>query len=409
VGFGVSPLPTPEKGPLAGYGGVRDRKAEAVLDAPEARALVLDEGGLRIALVAVDLIIARPFLRDALAEEGKRHGIDSVLLVATHTHSGPGGYLEGFAAERMTAGSFDPEMPDRLIRAATRALARAVGDLRRVRVAAELGTTDLAENRREKEGPRETALPVLGLEDLSRTRRRVLFAYGAHATVLSPRSRAYSGDYPAAARRWLAEQGWEAVFVPGPLGDQKPRSPNGDLWPRDVSLQKAQVVEIGEKLGEAVLSTITTATSHRNVELAAIERWVELPRRRFRRFCTLWWLSPFVRGSVDSFLSPRVPFHALRVGDAVLLAVPAEPTSRVGERLRELLPTGQVPFVLAHANDWIGYVVDSERYRRGGYEACLSLHGSETADWLVKESAETLRELERRSSSDGSAYGGSLD
>ena len=390
-------LPTPEGGPLAGYGGVRDRKAESVLDPPEARTLVLDGNGLRVALVAVDLVIARLSLRDALAEQGERHGIDTVLLVATHTHSGPGGYLQGFAAERMTSGTFDPEMPDRLVRAADRSVARAVGDLRAVRVAAALGRVDLAENRRDEDGPRETALPVLATEDLSRTRRRVLFAYGAHAAVLSPRSHAYSGDYPGAARRWLGEQGWEAVFVPGPLGDQRPRSEMGALWPRDLALQREQVVEVGDRLGAAVLETLRTATPVRNAPLAAVERWVELPKRRFRRFCSLWWLTPFVRGSIDSFLSPRVPFHAVSIGNAVILAVPAEPTSEVGERLRALLPNHQVPFVLAHSNDWIGYVVGSDRYRRGGYEACLSFHGPSTADWLVDESAATLRLLESRS------------
>ena len=53
-------------------------------------------------------------------------------------------------------------------------------------------------------------------------------------------------------------------------------------------------------------------------------------------------------------------------------------------------------FVVSHANDWIGYVVTADGYRSGGYEACLSFHGPEFADWLVTEVAETLRLLSAR-------------
>ena len=108
AGFGSAPLPAPEGGPLAGYGGLRTRRAHGVLDAPEARALVLDQGDVRLALVTLDLVISRPGLRDRLREHASQRDVDSVLLAATHTHSGPGGYLEGWWAERITAGEERP-------------------------------------------------------------------------------------------------------------------------------------------------------------------------------------------------------------------------------------------------------------------------------------------------------------
>jgi len=56
-------------------------------------------------------------------------GIDLLALVATHTHSGPGGYLQGFIPERFTAGAYDPAMPARLAHAAAQAVKRGVADL----------------------------------------------------------------------------------------------------------------------------------------------------------------------------------------------------------------------------------------------------------------------------------------
>jgi hypothetical protein len=401
AGFGVAALPTPEGAPLSGYGGLRDRKAEGVLDAPEARALVLEQGDLRVGLVTLDLVIARPVLRDALVEEGRRIGVNSVVLVATHTHSGPGAYLQGWFAERATAGSFDPSAPERIVRGAARALARALGDLRAVRVGTGMARADLAENRRDPNGPRETALPVLRLQDPGGGVRRVLFSYGAHPTVLSPKSRLYSADYPGVARSWLGDQGWDAAFLPGPLGDQKPRSEKGPLWPDDLALQQEQVRGIGERLGDAVLSALAGIRLTADSRFAAVERWVELPPARARRGCMTWWLGPLIRGSLRRFMSPRVPIHAIQVGDAVIVALPAEPTSRVGERIRAQVLSGQVPFVISHANDWIGYVVAADRYREGGYEACLAFHGPDLADWLVTEATETLRRLSARVASSG--------
>lgn len=395
AGFGTAPLPTPDGGPLGGYGGLRDRNARGQLDPPEARALVLDQAGVRIGLVAVDLVIVRPALRDALLERARERGVDALVLVATHTHSGPGGYIEGWLAERVTSGRFDPETPARLARAAGRALERAVADLGPAEVASAAGELELARNRRLENGRRETALPVLRVD--KREGDPVLaFAYGAHPTVLSPRSRVYSADYVGSARAWLEKRGWRALFLPGPLGDQVPTPDDGELWPDDPDAERRQRLEIGRRLASAVEAQARGLQPAPAAELVALERWVEPPPVRLRRFCALWWLGPLVNGTVRSFLSSRVPVHAVRVGAAELVALPAEPASAVGEAIRRRMHPDRVSFVVAHANDWLGYVVAPDAYQRGGYEACLSFHGPGLGPWLVEEAAETLRLLERR-------------
>ena len=106
--------------------------------------------------------------------------------------------------------------------------------------------------------------------------------------------------------------------------------------------------------------------------------------------------SPFVESSLEEFVSKRVPFQAIRAGNAELATVPAEPGAAVGVELRKRLPRGRTPFVIAHANDWLGYVVDLETYQRGGYEACLDLLGPGTASWLLDSAAETARLLDER-------------
>jgi hypothetical protein len=366
------------------------------LDPPEARALVLDQGGLRVALVSLDVVIVRPGLRDELVDAGRELGIDAVVVVATHTHSGPGGYMRGWLAERVTAGGFVEEMEGLLARAGARALERAVSDLAPAGAASATGELELARNRRWEDGRDEVALNLIRL-DFRRGRDPIVaFAYGAHPTVLSPRSRVYSADYVGPARAWLEERGWRPLFLPGPLGDQEPAPRSGELWPEDLDEQRAQASEIGTRLGEAVAALADSVSPRSDATLAALERWVEPPPARIRRFCALWWVSPLVGGTLEDFLSDRVPMHAIRIGRAEIITLPGEPSSAVGEEIRRRIPPNVVPILVAHANDWVGYVVSPATYKRGGYEACLSFHGPGLGPWMVEEAAETVRLLQAR-------------
>ena len=96
------------------------------------------------------------------------------------------------------------------------------------------------------------------------------------------------------------------------------------------------------------------------------------------------------------FLSRRVPIHALRIGSARLLGLPAEPSAALGDALRQASAQGQPLFVMSHANDWLGYAVSAQRYRQGGYEACMSFHGAGFGRWLVGEATQTMRLLDSR-------------
>jgi hypothetical protein len=401
AGFGTAPLPARVGGAIGGFGGLTTRRAEGTLDPPEARALVLEQGDLRIAIVALDIVIPRPNLRDALLEEVGPLQFDLLALVATHSHSGPGGYLPGFLAERVTGGEYDPKQPGRLARAAARALERAVTDLAPARLASGSASVALARNRRFADGATDNELPVLRVDFAADRAPIVLFAYGAHASLLSPRSGLYSADWPGAARAALAAQGWRAIYLPGPLGDQEPKIDLG-FWP-SIDTERAKCTEYGNAVASAVKSEAESLTPRADVELSALERWVEPPAVQLRRFCALWWAKPLVSGTVDAFISKRVPMQVVRAGDAELLFLPAEPGASVGAELRAGIPAQRTRFVVDHANDWLGYVVDPRAFERGGYEACFSFFGSGMASWLTTQANESIGLLEAR---DPAAAGG---
>jgi len=394
AGFGSAPLPALVGEAIGGFGGLTTRRADGTLDPPEARALVLEQGNLRVAIVVLDIIIPRLSLRDALLEEIAPLDIDLLALVATHTHSGPGGYLPGFLAERFTGGEYDPKQPTRLVRSAARALERAVTDLAPARLASGHAVVSLSRNRRFADGPTDDELPVLRIDFTNGHEPIVLFAYGAHPSILSPRGELYSADWPGAARAALAEQGWRAIFVPGPLGDQEPRIDLG-FWP-SVAKERETVTSYGSAVASAVKEEAELLTPQADVELSALERWVEPPAVQLRRFCPLWWTAPLVNGTIASFISKRAPIQVVRAGDAELLLLPAEPGAHIGAELRAGLPAERTRFVIDHANDWLGYFVDPQGYDRGGYEACFSFFGRDMAEWLTTQASETIVLLDRR-------------
>jgi len=89
---------TPRQWPVRLIGGYEEPLAESAHDPLHARALVLDDGGTRIAIVVVDSCFLPRALDDrARARAEKATGIPGrhMLIAATHTHSAPPAKPEG--------------------------------------------------------------------------------------------------------------------------------------------------------------------------------------------------------------------------------------------------------------------------------------------------------------------------
>jgi neutral ceramidase len=101
AGTGVTTITPPLGTPLSGH--FEYREARTIADDLTARALVLDDGATRLALVVCDLIrISAATVATARERIAARTGIpsDCVMISATHTHTGPVTYSsEGNAGE----------------------------------------------------------------------------------------------------------------------------------------------------------------------------------------------------------------------------------------------------------------------------------------------------------------------
>lgn len=398
AGAAVVAIEAPADGPLAGYGARGPGNRAVGRRAPvEARALVLEEpGSARVGIVVLDALIVLPALREAVERGAADLDLDALVVAATHTHSGPGGYADSWLAGAVILGWYREESERALVDAAVGALRAAAHGLRPADLrAGEAAAPDLARNRRREDGPRDPRVPFLLVDAAPGSGGgaiATLFAFAAHPTVLSPANLALSPDYPGAARtRIEAGRGGVALFLAGPLGDQKPWLAGEPEWPADVERQAETARRLGEALGERVLAARADARPGDALAWRA-RRW-PLPPVDVNAACAYYVGAPLLYLAAREFLPEETPIVALRLGPLRLLASPFELGVEVAAALRERAAAGGPLLVAAHADDWLGYLLMPEDYDRGGYEACLAYHGRDAAPRFVDAAAAVLAEL----------------
>jgi len=385
---------TPPPGsPMSGYGDRHNRPSTGIHDRLLARCLFLEMDGTRVALVSADLLAFTLPLRDAVQDGIRDLGVDLLLLAATHTHSGPGGYVKGWATEKFLMGSHDEEALGLLAARIAGAVRDAAGTLRPARIAYGKGQApDLCRNRRREGGPADADVGVLWVEAADNGRPIALAVnFGAHPTVLSPENLLYSGDYAGmACARLHRELGVPALFFSGTLGDLKPHLPGTREWEAPLEEQYRDAEAIAEALAREVLEVKAGLEPETVRSLDAAQRWVPLPRVNLRASCFYYVFTPAVRLLFRNLFHEQTLFQAVRMNDWVLAAVPAEISTELGREIKRSTPA-RVVMLAGLANDTLGYALAPEDYRQGGYEACMTFYGRQTGPFFVHQAVETLR------------------
>jgi neutral ceramidase len=227
-----------------GYSGRRDAPSVGVIDRPYARALVLEAGSERIALVNLDLGRAptRVYSEAIRNHVRKTAGVGTVFLVASHTHHGPVLEVDTWPnAKDSYARRLQQKLSDVIV-AAARALEPA-----RLGVASK--ETKLNRNRHSKrpEAPVDRQLLVLRVETLTGKPIAHAVNFAAHPTMLSRTLMKLSADYPGALAECIEkETKAPCLFLQGAAGDLSPNPPAGQETPE----------KFGRLLGTEVLAQI---------------------------------------------------------------------------------------------------------------------------------------------------------
>ncbi|NLG24039.1 MAG: hypothetical protein GX558_01680 [Clostridiales bacterium] len=377
AGFGATDLTPPIGVELAGYGYYLNRRAERVMDPLFARAISIRQGDVRFIAISCDLLgldeagaaRTRELLRD-------RHGLagDRVLLVCTHTHTGPAvDWLEGCGVRD---DAYANSLPERIAQAA----AAAIGDERPVTGFArcERAIEPVGFNRADPDGPLDAHVRGAALYrgDCSPI---ALVSHGCHPVTLG-RSTAISADYPGWVCAAMAERGFRAAFFNGLCGDVDPVS-NRDAWG---SGTVDTIAGYGRRIADGFAGGLVDgpipslraarlrfALRVRQVDAAAAADAVEAlrgPDSPETRVARVWQAEMAARAAADVEYAD-VSMAAL--SDVVLAALPYEGFTAIADCARAHLP-GRVALILGCADKTMGYLPAAGEFERGSYAASAS-------------------------------------
>ena len=398
-------LRVPAGVPLAGYGSLGRRllipdifrryphafwfrPSEGERDSLAARALVVESSGLRVALVAVDLLaVDRAFVVDVdrrLTAAGVRPL--TLILAASHTHSGPGAYVDSALLGWLAVDRLDREVREALLDSVVAAVSQADGARGPARVAAgEVTAPPLTVSRLRQ--PLDAALEVMRVTRPGGEPVALVWNYAIHGTMLSASNQRLSADVMGDASRDVERTlGVPALFFNGAVGDVSPAH-HGDNASRDIGVELAAIVRRGWD----------TATPVGPPRLRVAARAVALPPPALSlRNCLRGWAPAAFRLPLASVFPRRTMLTAVAIGDTVLVTAPGELQTRMGLAIKQ---AGRGRFahtlVVGLANDYLGYFVTAADYAQPGYVSCATLYGPRTGDCLTQAVIELLNGLAR--------------
>lgn len=227
VGFAKRDITPKAAMPMWGYGDRHNALSTGVLEPLFAKAIVIEAGGERLAIVGTDIgrgptksMMAQ--IRKDVAEKAK---VGTVLIAGSHSHHGP--VIELTDKEEMGKGTYDDAVAyaKRLPELLTEAIVEAAGALQPAKIGVAKADVKRNRNRHTKQPVRPTdpMLAVIRFDSLDGKPLAVLVNFAAHPVTIDSSVLKFSPDYPGYMQAKVeAELGTNCVFMQGASGDLSP-------------------------------------------------------------------------------------------------------------------------------------------------------------------------------------------
>ena len=432
VGAAAVVITPPEGTPLAGYYGYRGTKS--VLDDIYAKAIVLEKGEIKVALVVCDLIsLPRHVVTEARRQIEKATGIPgaNVMISATHTHTGPVIARESSLDELVGATSdlgrrYTEQLPELI----AKCVAKAQEKLTRVRASAINGKEEgISFNRRfhMKDGtvswnpakrhpdivkPAGPIDPEVGVVYFDTPQNKPVATYvnfALHPDTVG--GEGVSADYPGVLSKLLGEyRGPEmlTMFANGCCGNINHR----DIQWLDGQKGPREAHRIGTLLAGSVLRSTRELKPLTTVSLRVKSEMIKLPLPKITaaEIVAAKETVKVVKDPKTKFLDKVKAFQVLDVaardgkpwevevqvialGDQVAwVSLPGEIFVELGLTIKKASP---FPFthIAELANGSIGYVPDKPAYAQGNYEVISARCAEGSGELLVALASRLLQEM----------------
>ena len=392
------PVTVPAGTPLAGYGSLARRllvpdvlgrhphafwfqPSRGARDELAARALVLQSAGRRVAWVSVDVLaVDRTFTADVqLGLQAAGVQAATLILSASHTHSGPGAFFDSAALGWLAVDHLDRTVREALLTSVVAAVRLADERRRPARLAtASVTAPGLVRSRLGQ--PMDHELLLLRLTSAAGEPLALVWNYAIHGTTLGPRNLRLSADVMGEASAQLERDlGVPALFVNGAVGDVSPAR-HGERATSELGAQLAGAAQAGWaaatpverpvlQVGSTTVTLPPARLSFRNCLRGWAPRWLNLP---------LGWIFP-----------AEATLTAVAISGTGWVTFPGELQTSLGRGIKEA--AGLHHAMLAGlSNDYLGYFVAAADYQRPTYVSCGSLYGPQAGSCLARAAAGLL-------------------
>jgi neutral ceramidase len=375
VGFGKANITPSEPIATAGYGKRKGQPYHLVHDSIYVRAMVVQNGSARAAIVTADLLMMPPTVTKALKAKLPSIGfsLDNTYLSATHSHNSIGNWSEG--AAKIIYGDYEDSVVQFIADAVLESIKQATQNVLPAQLkSGAIAIPQAVKNRLNDGGPEDPFLRAVEVHR-SDSSKLVLVTYSAHATCLSQGTLELSRDYPGMLVDELEARDYEfAMFLAGGVGSHKGSAPVND-W-------ACMAWMAGE--------VSTTFFEHRNVlnpvkDHKLVMRKIPLslgaPQIKISEdWKVRAWLFRLAFGEYDAFLT------VLRIGDVVMLGTPCDFSGEFNASLDSIAQrNGLHPIVTSFNGGYIGYVTPGKYYDVDHYETRLM-------NWYAPGTGEYVRD-----------------
>ena len=429
---------------ISSNGGRQDRVPQHVHDELHARALVLDDGRTRLALVTVDSCVVPRQIFDAAKKLVHQHTglpIENMLMSATHTHTAATAtpvfqseadaeYLSFLTRKiadsvRIALNNLEParigwgvgKVPQHVFNRRWKMKPGTIppnpfGGIDQVRMNPPVGSPDLIE----PAGPTDPDLTVISVRALDGRAIALLANYSLHYVGAGHFSADYFGAFADRIQQLLGADRQDPPFV-GILSNGASGNINNidfrQKRPADPPFSRMKAV--ANDVAAEALRVSSSSLRHDWVPLSVRQIEIELgvrrptaeERDRARRIMVRA-QGPSMKTAEEIYAREtvligeypsKVPviLQALRIGDLGIAAIPCEVFVEIGLEIKKKSPF-VTTFTTSLANGYNGYLPTPEHHRLGGYEtwrARSSYLDVDSSPKIVEQLLELLRQVRK--------------
>ena len=360
-----------------------------------ARALVLEKGETRIAIVGIDNLGWPSVLGNRSREMIKSIPPENVLIGATHTHSAPDAYA--FMDENGNTGA-DTGYLDWCIKQIADAVNEAVSKLEPALLKTAVGEAKgkIAYNYYAEKlyDPRCGIIQVIASSGNSKGNTiATLVNYAIHPEILGTKRKLISPDLCGPLYdRIESKAGGIAIFMNSALGGMVTadnRRENG----REAS-DWEECIRIGNLLADEALRIIEPAPLLENPDIYCTSKLIKLPVES-EEMRYVFKYSPVLSkaATTNDFSVISAQLNLLNIGNAQIITIPGEALPNIGYYIKRHMKTDQ-PFLFGLTNDAFGYIltkVDYDSFDRYDYITRTSL-GEMTGEIYIREALKLIED-----------------